>query len=33
MRNFIMNSVTIAVMLALTGLLIMFLVGIIQNVG
>ena len=33
MRNLVMNTVTILVMLALTGLLIMFLVGIIQNVG
>jgi hypothetical protein len=32
MRNFIMNSITIVVLLVLTGLLIMFIVGIIENV-
>lgn len=33
MRNFIINTLTIVALLGLTGLLIMFLVGIIQNVG
>jgi len=33
MRNLIMNTITIIAIAALTGLLIMFLVGIIQNVG
>jgi hypothetical protein len=32
MRNFIINTLTIAAIAALTGLLIMFLVGILQNV-
>jgi hypothetical protein len=32
MRNFIINTLTIIAIAALTGLLIMFLVGIIQNV-
>jgi len=33
MRNFIINTITIIAVAALTGLLIMFLVGIIQSVG
>ena len=33
MRNFIINTLTIVAFVALTGLLIVFLVGIIQNVG
>jgi len=33
MRNFIMNTITIVAIAALTGLLVMFLIGIIQNVG
>jgi hypothetical protein len=33
MRNFIINSLTIVAFVALTGILIAFLVGIIQNVG
>jgi len=33
MRNLVMNTLTIVAIAALTGLLIMFLVGIIQNVG
>jgi len=33
MRNLVMNTLTIIAIAALTGLLIMFLVGIIQNVG
>jgi hypothetical protein len=32
MRNFIMNTLTIIAFVALTGLLIMFIVGILQNV-
>ena len=33
MRNLVMNTITIIAIAALTGLLVMFLVGIIQNVG
>ena len=33
MRNFIINTLTIVAFVALTGILIAFLVGIIQNVG
>jgi hypothetical protein len=33
MRNLIMNTITIIAIAALTGLLVMFLVGIIQSVG
>ena len=33
MRNFIMNTLTIIAFVGLTGLLVMFIVGIIQNVG
>jgi cell division protein FtsX len=33
MRNLIMNTLTIVAIAALTGLLGVFLVGIIQNVG
>ena len=33
MRNLVMNTLTIIAFAALTGLLIMFLVGIITNVG